>query len=224
LDFSIVREQTVKNARPRVIVADDHAMFAETLREFLSTDYEVVGVVSEGNALLHAAGELEPDVAVVDMGLTLSNGLNAGCQLKDRYPSVKLVCVTRQQEPTMAVEAFRKGASAFLVKSSPAAELLRAIQEALMDRIYISPLIAKRVVDDLIEPRNRNECRPRLTSRQREVLQLLAEGKSMKSIGQALGISARTVQFHKYEMMKNLRVKTNAEIVQYAIHHGIIPS
>jgi DNA-binding NarL/FixJ family response regulator len=216
--------QTAKNSRPRVLVADDHTMFAETLRDFLSTEYEVVGVVGDGTTLLHAAKELQPEVVVVDAALMLPGGVNASCRLKQQFPLIRLVCVTQQREPTMAVEAFRKGASAFLVKDSPATELLTAIREALMDHIYISPLIANKVVCDLLDASKRKDGDAHLTARQREVLRLLAQGKSMKSIAVTLGISARTVQFHKYEMMKNLRFKSNAEIVQYAIYHGIIPS
>jgi len=130
--------------------------------------------------------------------------------------------MTQQREPTMVAEVFRRGASAFLVKSSPVAELLTAIEEALLERVYISPSVANKIVSDLLHPYRRKESGVRLTARQREVLRLLADGKSMKFIGEALGISARTVQFHKYEMMKNLRLKTNAGIIQYAIHHGII--
>ena len=207
----------------RVLLADDHAMFAETLRGFLSTKYDVVGLVADGKSLLDAAAKLRPDVAVVDVGMRLPNGFSAGCQLKKQHPSIKLVCVTLHREPAMAAEAFRHGASAFLVKSSTASELLSAIDEALEDRIYISPLVAKEVMLDLLKTRQqRRGGEAWLTARQREVLQLLAEGKSMKMIAETLNISARTVQFHKYKMMKILRVTTNSEIVQYAIKHGML--
>jgi DNA-binding NarL/FixJ family response regulator len=214
--------QAVKN-RCRVLLADDHAMFAETLRGFLSTKYDVVGVVADGKSLIDAAEKLRPDVAVVDVGMRLPNGFNAGCQLKKQQPSIKLVCVTLHSEPAMAAEAFRHGASAFLVKSSTASELVSAIEEALEDRIYISPLVAKEVMLGLLKPRKqRRSGDALLTARQKEVLQLLAEGKSMKMIAETLNISARTVQFHKYKMMKILRVTTNSEIVQYAIKHGML--
>jgi len=207
----------------RVLLADDHAMFAETLCGFLSTKYDVVGLVADGKSLLDAAAKLRPDVAVVDVGMKLPNGLNAGCELKKQYPSIKLVCVTLHSQPAMAAEAFRRGASAFLVKSSTASELLDAIGEALEDRIYISPMVAKEVMLGLLKPRKqRSGGATWLTERQREVLQLLAEGKSMKMIAETLNISARTVQFHKYKMMKILRVRTNSEIVQYAIKHGML--
>jgi len=212
----------MKNPSARIIVADDHAMFAETLRRFLSANYEVVAVVDEGSALMEAAAKLKPDVAVVDVGMTLPDGLNAGCELKKRFPLIKLVCVTQHREPSMAVDVFRSGASAFLVKSSTATELLTAIRAALKDHIYISPSIGKEVMRALLEPRKRKVGERWLTSRQREVLRLLAEGKSMKMIAETLQISARTVQFHKYAAMKTLQVKTNAEIVRYAITHGMI--
>jgi DNA-binding NarL/FixJ family response regulator len=215
-------EQKVNDPRPRILIADDRVTFAETLRDFLSTDYDVVGVVGDGTALLHAAEELSPDVVVADVGLTLSGGINAGSRLKKRFSSIKLVCVTQQHEPTMAVEAFRKGASAFLGKDSSATELLTAIREVLVGHIYISPLIANKVVSNLLEESDRKENNARLTARQREVLRFLAEGKTMKNIANTLGISTRTVQFHKYEMMKNLHFKNNAEIVRYAVEHRII--
>jgi DNA-binding NarL/FixJ family response regulator len=214
--------QTANDSRARVVLADDDAMFAEALREFLSAEYEVVGIVGTGSALVQAAAELQPNVAVVDIDLELPNGRSAICELKARRPSIKLVCVTKQSKPALLVESFRIGISALLAKNSPATELLTAIQGALIDRLYISPLIAKEVVDDLLKAGMRREYKPQLTSRQREVLRQLAEGKSMKSIAVTLGISVRTVQFHKYEMMKNLNVKTNAAIVQYAMQHGIV--
>ena len=210
------------SSRPRVVVADDRAMFAETLRGFLSTDYEVVRVVADETTLLEAVKELRPDVVVADVELMLSGGLNGGIRLKKHVPSTKLVYVTQQREPTMAVEALRKGASAFLAKDSPATELLTAIREVLAGHIYISPLIASKVVSDLLQEINQKENDARLSARQREVLGFLAQGKTMKNIADRLGISARTVQFHKYEMMKNLHFKNNAEIVRYAVEHRII--
>jgi len=217
-------EQTAKDPRPRVLIADDHAMFAETLRDLLSIDYEVLGVVGDGTALLNAAGVLSPDVVVADAELKLSSGLNAVSRLKQRFPSIKVLCVTQQREPTMAVEAFRGGASAFLVKDSPPTELLTAIRETLMNRIYISPLIASKVVGDLLDANKQEDSNARLTTRQRDVLRLLAQGKSTKNVAETLGITARTVQFHKYRMMRKLQFKNNAQIVRYAIHHGIISS
>jgi DNA-binding NarL/FixJ family response regulator len=217
-------EQTAENPGPRILVADDHAMFAETLRDLLSIDYEVVRVVGDGIGMLDAAGELSPDVVVADAELQLPGGLNAGSRLKQRFPSIKLVCVTQQREPTMAVVAFRSGASAFLVKDSPPTELLTAIREALMNHIYISPLIASKVVGDLLDASKQVDNNARLTTRQRDVLRLLAQGKSMKNVATALGITARTVQFHKYRMMKKLHFKSNAQIVRYAMQYGIISS
>ena len=217
-------EQTAKDPRPRVLIADDHAMFAETLRDLLSIDYEVVGVVGDGTALLHAARELSPDVVVADAELKLPDGLNAGSRLKQRFPAIKLLCVTQQREPTMAVEAFRSGASSFLVKDSPPTELLTAIRETFMNHLYISPLIASKVVGDLLDANKQEDSNARLTTRQRDVLRLLAQGKPTKNVAKTLGITTRTVLFHKYRMMKKLQFKNNAQIVRYAIHHGIISS
>jgi DNA-binding NarL/FixJ family response regulator len=142
--------------------------------------------------------------------------------VKGKYPSVKLVYLSGKCDSNVAIEAFRHGASAFLVKGSPATELLTAIQEAVQDRVYISPRIAKEVILNLLEPYGKSDGGRHLTQRQSEVLQLLAGGKSMKEVAEVLKISARTVQFHKYEMMKILGMKTSVEIVRYAIHHGLI--
>jgi DNA-binding NarL/FixJ family response regulator len=212
----------VKNFRPRVLIADGHAMFAEALRAFLAKTCEVVGIVGEGPALLDTAARLTPDVVVLDVGMKLTDGLTACAALRARYPSMKLVCLTEHGDAAQAVDEFRNGASAFLLKSSTATELLTAIREATKDRTYISPLIAKEVLAGLLEPGSRKSDEPHLTSRQIEVLRLLAQGKSMKMAAEVLHISTRTVQFHKYEMMKILQLKTNADIIQYAIKRGMI--
>ena len=214
----------VKNLRPRVLIADGHAMFAEALRAFLAKTYEVVGIVGEGTALLDTVGQLTPDVVVLDVGMKLSDGLTACAAIRARYPSIKLVCLTEQRDAAQALEEFRNGASAFLLKSSTATELLTAIRETTKDRSYISPLIAKEVLAGLLQPGLPKSDEPHLTSRQLEVLRLLAQGKSMRMAAEALHISTRTVQFHKYEMMKILHLKTNADIVQYAIKRGMIAS
>ena len=209
------------SARARILIADDHVLMAEALQHLLQVDFDVVGHVSDGRALLKAAQELQPDVVVVDIGMPLLNGLDAGEQLKARHPAIKVIYLTQNREPRYAVEAFRRKASAYLLKDSAASELTTAIREALQDRSYISPAIARDVVS--YASTSADEASPReLSGREREVLQLLAEGKSMKEVAAVLEISPRTVEFHKYRIMEHLGVRTNAELVQHAIKLGLI--
>ena len=205
--------------RPRILMADDHLMLLEAFKALLEPDFEVVGTVTDGRALLEEFARLHPDVVLLDIAMPLLNGLDAGRQLKAQRRSVKLIYLTMNPDPDLAGEALRLGASGYVLKSSAAQELKQAIQEALRGRSYITPLITRDVVGSLIQQgTSRNE----LTARQREVLQLLAEGKSMKEVAALLHISPRTVEFHKYRIMELLRVKTNAELVQQAIKLGLI--
>jgi DNA-binding NarL/FixJ family response regulator len=207
--------------RARILIADDHVLMAEALQHLLQVEFDVVARVSDGRALLKVAGELQPDVVVVDIGMPLLNGLDAGEQLKALHPEIKVIYLTQNREPRYAVEAFRRKASGYLLKDSAASELTTAIREALQNRSYVSPLIAKGIVNHTsanIEDVNLRE----LSSREREVLQLLAEGKSMKEVAAVLEISPRTVEFHKYRIMEHLGVKSNAELVQHAIKLGLI--
>jgi DNA-binding NarL/FixJ family response regulator len=209
--------------RAKVLLADDHLLIAQALEHLLQTYFDVVGTVSDGRALLRAARELKPDVAVVDIGMPLLNGLDAGEQLKSVQPDIKVIILTQNREPRFAVEAFRRHASAYLLKDSAASELTVAIREALAGRSYVSPAIAKAMVDETVAPGATAGVRE-LSGREREVLQLLAEGKSMKEVAAVLDISPRTVEFHKYRIMELLGVKNNAELVQQAIKLGLIPS
>ncbi len=205
--------------RPRILLADDHTMMAEALRALLQTEFDVVGTVSDGRALLRAAATLKPEVAVVDIGMPLLNGLDAGEQLKALQPDIKVIYLTQNREPRYAVEAFRRKASGYLLKDSAASELTTAIRDALQGRCYISPLIAGDVVNRAME---HDPAVRELSPREREVLQLLAEGRSMKEVAAVLDISPRTVEFHKYRIMGVLGVKTNAELVQQAAKLGLI--
>jgi DNA-binding NarL/FixJ family response regulator len=205
--------------RPRILLADDHTMMAEALRALLQTEFDVVGTVSDGRALLRAAATLKPEVAVVDIGMPLLNGLDAGEQLKALQPDIKVIYLTQNREPRYAVEAFRRKASGYLLKDSAASELTAAIRDALQGRCYISPLIASDVVNSAME---HDPAVRELSPREREVLQLLAEGRSMKEVAAVLDISPRTVEFHKYRIMGVLGVKTNAELVQQAAKLGLI--
>jgi DNA-binding NarL/FixJ family response regulator len=207
--------------RARILIADDHVLMAEALQHLLQVEFDVVARVSDGRALLKMAGELQPDVVVVDIGMPLLNGLDAGEQLKALHPDIKVIYLTQNREPRYAVEAFRRKASGYLLKDSAASELTTAIREALQNRSYVSPLIAKGIVNHTsanIEDVSLRE----LSSREREVLQLLAEGKTMKEVAAVLEISPRTVEFHKYRIMEHLGVKSNAELVQHAIKLGLI--
>ena len=208
-------------ARPRVLLADDHALILGAFEKLLADDCEVVGQVADGRALVAAADRLKPDVIVLDISMPLLNGLEAARQIKQRLRHVKLVFLTMNEDPDLAAEAFRSGASAYLSKRSAVSELTTAIREVMQGRTYITPLVAEGLVGSLI---NADERKPsqELTPRQREVLQLLAEGRSMKEVASVLNLTPRTVAFHKYQMMKQLKVKTTAELIQYAVRHHIV--
>jgi DNA-binding NarL/FixJ family response regulator len=208
--------------RPRILLADDHKLMAEALQHLLQTDFDVVGTVSDGRALIKAAAELKPELVIVDIAMPLLNGLDAADQLKIRYPEIKVIFLTQNREPRYAVEAFRRKASGYLLKDSAASELTTAIREVLQGRSYVSPLIAKGMLSHALNPEPGDAGLRELSPREKEVLQLLAEGKSMKEVAAVLDISPRTVEFHKYRVMELLGVKTNAELVQYAIKHGLI--
>jgi DNA-binding NarL/FixJ family response regulator len=208
--------------RPKILLADDHVLIAQALEHLLKDEFEVVGTVSDGRALLTAAGELAPDVVVVDIGMPLLNGLDAGEQLKALHPRIKVIFLTQNREPRFAVEAFRRNASGYLLKDSAVSELTTAIREALRGGSYVSPAIAQGMLDEAFSAHVGHGTLRELSAREREVLQLLAEGKSMKEVAGLLDISPRTVEFHKYRIMELLRVKTNAELVQQAIKLGLI--
>jgi DNA-binding NarL/FixJ family response regulator len=207
---------------PRLILADDHTLVADALRELVAPSFDVVTTVADGRALLDAALSLKPDAVVVDVGMPLLNGLDACRELKVKVPTVRFVFLTMNEDPDIAVEAMRMGASAYISKKSAASELLQAIQAALRGKTYITPQIARGMEESFI--RNpQGQSRPKsITPRQREVVQLLAEGRSMKEAARLLTVTPRTVAFHKYRVMQGLRLKTNAELVQFAIKNRIL--
>ena len=208
--------------RPRVLLADDHLMLLDALKGLLEPAYSVVGLVLEGRALLKAADRLRPDVVVLDIAMPHLNGLDAGRQLRKKMPAVKLIFLTMNEDPYMVGEAFRAGASAFLLKQAAGMELTDAIAKVLKGGTYVTPRAAKGQTNiSLREPQDRDHA-PEPTSRQREVIQLLAEGRSMKEAAHILNITVRTIAAHKYSVMDLLQIKTNAELVQYAVKHGII--
>lgn len=210
------------NLRTRILLADDHTMLLEAFQRLLSPECLVVGTVADGRALLEAAPRLKPDVIVVDVSMPFLNGMDACRQLKPRLPATKWVFLTVNADPDVAAEAIRLGASAYLLKSSAASELFSAIQKAMAGSQYITPLITKGVPLASFLGRTPQAEGDKLTARQREVLQLLAEGRLMKEVADILGVSTRTVAFHKYAMMQELGLKTNAELVQYAVKHGLV--
>jgi DNA-binding NarL/FixJ family response regulator len=205
--------------RPRILLADDHLMLLDAFKAMLEPEWDVVGTVVDGRTLLEECSRLHPDVVVLDIAMPLLNGLDAGRQLKAQRRSVKLIYLTMNPDPDLASEALRLGASGYVLKSSAAQELKQAIQEVLRGRSYITPLITQEVVGSLMVPRAE---RQELTIRQREVLQLLAEGRSMKEVGAILDVTPRTVAFHKYRMMEQLRLKTSAELVKFAVREGVV--
>jgi DNA-binding NarL/FixJ family response regulator len=208
--------------RPRVLLADDHQMLADALKSVIEPRCEVVGTVSDGRMLLEAAARLQPDIVVLDIGMPQLNGLDAGRQLKHSLPKVKLIFMTMLEDPYLVGEAFRAGASAFLLKEAAVSELTEAIDRVLKGGTYTTPSAAEGLTSiSMRDPKNRQHA-PQPTSRQREVIQLLAEGHSMKQVAAELKITTRTVAGHKYAVMELLQLKTNADLVQYAIEHGII--
>ena len=205
----------------RVLLADDHTLLLGALEKLLADECDVVGQVSDGRALVTAAEELKPDVIVLDISMPLLNGVEAARQIKQKLRNVKLVFLTMNEDADLAAEAFRAGASAYLLKRSATSELPLAIREVMQGRSYVTPLVTEGLVESLLQPEARKPAHE-LTPRQREVLQLLAEGRSMKEVASVLNLTPRTVAFHKYRMMDELKVKSTAELVQYAVKHHIV--
>src|SRR5215469_8287541 len=209
-------------ARTKILLADDHTLFCNLLRELLEPEYEVVGSVADGRELLKAAETLRPDVVLVDIGMPSLNGLEAGRRLKKANPTVKLIYLTMNNNIEYAREALQSGASAFVLKNSQTSHLLQAIRGALRGLSYVAPEIRQAMSEVFIRDPKALERPQHLTDRQKEVLQMLAEGRSLREIATSLQISYRTVRFHKVRIMEELGITNNAELVKYAINHGII--
>lgn len=209
--------------RIRILLADDHTMICAGFRKLLEPEYEVVGTVGDGRALLKVAGELKPDLVLVDVGMPLLNGLDAARELKKLMPKVKLIFLTMNPDSDVATEAFRIGASGYLLKNSQSDELLRAVRDVMRGLSYVTPQIRQAMEERFIRDPKTIGRPKHLTPRHREVVQMLAEGRSAKEIASILDISIRTVRFHKYQIMKELGIASNAELVQYAIKHSLIP-
>jgi DNA-binding NarL/FixJ family response regulator len=209
-------------SRPRVLLADDHKIVTEGLKGLLEPEFELVGTVEDGRALLAAAEKLRPDVIVADISMPLLNGIDSVQQIKKAHKEIKVVFLTMHPDVTYAFSAFEAGASGYVLKHSAPTELVTAIRNALNGKTFVTPKLADAVKQHAKERANKREESTRLTQRQREILQLLAEGKSAKEIAMMLNISSRTVEFHKYRIMKDVGIKSAAELVHYAVRHGII--
>ena len=213
----------LQTVRPRLMLADDHTILVEGVRKLLEKDYDVVGVVPDGRELVTEATRLQPDVMVVDIGMPLLNGIEATRQLRHCVPNAKIVILTQQSDQAYVREAFRAGATAYLLKQTASAELLLALRQVLEGFYYVSQSLASgdlAKLDPRINPASHFD--QHLTPRQREVLQLIAEGKTAKEVASVLDISVKTAEFHKSSIMNELGIRTTAELTRYAIAHGIV--
>jgi len=209
--------------RAKVLLADDHRIVAEGLRGLLEPDFELVGIVEDGRAMLEAVDKLKPDVVVADVSMPLLNGIEAVRQLKKKNKNIRVVMLTMHLDVTYAASAFEAGASGYVLKHSAPSELITAINSALKGRTYITPLLAGELLQfHKQKPPGESSALAQLTSRQRQVLQLLAEGRCVKEVASILEISTRTVEFHKYSMMESLGLKSSAELVRFAVKHGLV--
>ena len=208
------------NRRPKVLLADDHAMVVEGLAALLNERFNPVATVGAGSALLDAARKLRPDVIISDMAMPVLSGLEALRRLKAVKSAAKVIILTMHADPDLAAEAFRAGASGYVLKLSAGEELVTAIEDVVQGRTYLTPLITRDVISKLTEPAAKAAVK--LSPRQREVLRFIAEGRRMKEIAAILDLSTRTVESHKYEMMRSLGVESTAELVRYAIQIGLI--
>jgi len=208
--------------RPRVLLADDHKIVTEGLKGLLEPEFELVGTVEDGRALLAAANKLQPDVIVADISMPLLNGIDSVRQIKKVHGDIKIVFLTMHPDVTYAVSAFDAGASGYVLKHSAPTELVTAIRSVLNGKTFVTPLLAGEFMQLTKDRTSLREELTSLTPRQREILQLLAEGHSAKEIATVLNISSRTVEFHKYRIMKDLGIKSAAELVHYAVRHGIV--
>ena len=207
-------------SKPRVLLADDHRIVAEGLKSLLAEEFELAGIVEDGRALVKAARELRPDVIVADISMPHLNGIDALAQLKQDNPDVRVVFLTMHRDAAYARRALELGAAGFVLKHSAPAELVLALRAALQGRTFITPDLAAELVRTAGQAADPVAA---MTPRQREILQLLAEGKSAKEIASALGLSARTVEDHKYRLMESLGIENSAELIHFAIKHGLVP-
>jgi DNA-binding NarL/FixJ family response regulator len=212
-------------SRPRILLADDHTLVLDGFRKLLEEQYEIVGVAEDGRTLLQKARELQPDIVTLDISMPQLNGIDSARKLKKSFPRIKLIFVTMHADPAYVSEAFKAGASGYLLKRSAGSELLQAIQSAIDGQCYVTPLVAKSLVKSVITGAKPAVVKDEpLTGRQREVLQLVAEGMTVKEIASTLNLSPKTVEFHKAQIMTQLDLHTTAELTKYALVHGLIAS
>ena len=208
-------------SRPRVLLADDHTLLLEAFQKMLAAECDVVGTVSNGRAVVSEALKLRPDVVVLDITMPLLNGVDAARQLKRELPDARIVFLTMNEDAELAAEAFRAGGSGYLLKRSAGTELLAAIREVASGRFYMTPLVTEGVLGSMLQPQPAAGGRE-LTPRQREIVQLVAEGRSLKEVGTILNISPRTVAFHKSRIMDQLNIRSTAELIRYAVDHHMV--
>jgi DNA-binding NarL/FixJ family response regulator len=209
--------------RPQVLLADDHVLLMDAIRKLLEAEYDVVGTVTDGKALLASAVELRPDLIILDLKLPLLNGMDAGRDLKMLLPRTRLLVVTANEDAGVAVRALREWASGFLLKKCAGAELLSAIRELMQGNTYVTPCVMQQLQHEFI--RNPENTGDRvLTRRQREVLQLLAEGLTMKEAADTLSLTTRTVAFHKYSIMQGFNLHSNLDLLKLAIREQLVPA
>jgi DNA-binding NarL/FixJ family response regulator len=208
--------------RAKVLLADDHAMVVDGLKSLIEKDFTLVGTASDGRELVRLAEKLQPHIVVTDISMPLLNGVDAIRRIKKVSKGTRVIVLTMHNEPSLAQEAFRAGAEGYLLKHSAGEELKTAINQVLQDRAYITPLIAKGLVATAMNSDGHKDSTSALTPRQREVLQLVAEGRTLKEIAAILNVSVRTAEFHKYSIMEHIHVRTTAELIQYAIKIGLI--
>ncbi|MBK9305509.1 MAG: response regulator transcription factor [Nitrospira sp.] len=211
--------------KPSILLADDHTLFVQALHNVLEPEFTLVGEVGDGRALLEAAPRLLPDVILLDLSMPLLNGIDAAYQLRRLVPASKLLFLSMHGDATYVTEAFRAGAAGYVLKRSTATELLQAIRAVLRGQLYVSPMLAKDMLDPLLHSkRSLTAPQKQLTIRQREVLQLVAEGRSLKEIATILCVSVKTVEFHKTRIVKQLGLSTTADLTKYAVTHGLVPA
>ena len=212
----------VRQSAARILLADDHLLLGDACKGMLEPEFEVVGIVADGRALMGAAFTLKPDVIILDISMPLLNGLEAGERIKREMPTIKLVFLSMNMDSEIVADAFRRGASAYVTKQSAGVELAVAVRKVVRGQWYLSPLIARGALTSLLN--NNRVSLPEITQRQIDILQLLAEGMSMKQVADVLDIQPGTVAFHKYRMMERLNIKTNAELLSYAMKCRMISS
>jgi len=210
----------MESARPKVLIADDHVVFAEALRLLLEKNYSVIGIVADGRALVREAARLQPEIAIVDVGMPLLNGLDAAQRIREQLPTVKIVFLTMQDNPNLAAAALELGGVGFVLKQSAGSELVKAIEQVRHGKNYVTPKL--RAEDWVAAKARARQYSKELTARQRDIVQLCAEGRPIKEIAGHLNLSEKTIEFHKHHIMEAFHLKSNADMVLFALKQGLI--